>query len=338
MRTAGFDQPNDAKRLNDSDDERVRRQRSKSSHRLLQSLRAKSALVAVSMVLWLIAVSIGGVMGNGTAAGSGGLGTFGWGGDGEGYNGRGKGGGGGTGPDPVPMASPDDAPDPYAGAAVETGENTRPESGTSIADINRNPSEIGSATISRPAGRAAQGQATPGTGAGGGNEGTEFFGVRSSGQHFVYVVDNSSSMSGEPFDRAILELQNSISKLKASNKFYVIFFNSVPRCQFDDSGPPKSMIVATKKNRERLQQWVNSVGTDGGTKPEQALLWAIGMEPSAIYFLTDGGFDPQVAQNVTAANKTKKIQIHTIAFVNNAGEYLLKQIAKDNRGKYTFKP
>lgn len=337
MTTKGFDPPNSAYGMNHSDDEHARRHRSKSGHLLLQSLRAKSALMAISMVLWLIAVSIGGTMGNGVAAAFGGFGRSGWGGNGEGYNGQGNGGGGGTGVDPVPNKSQDDAAEPLAGAAVETGESTLPESGTSIADINRNPSEIGTTTISRPAGRAAQGQATPGTGAGQGHEGTEFFGIRSSGRHFVYVVDNSGSMSGEPFNRAIRELHNSISKLKPNNNFYVLFFNSAPICQFSEIGPPKSMIAATKKNRERLQQWINSVSAGGGTNPEEALLWAIDLEPSAIYFLTDGIFDPQAAQNVTAANKTKKVQIHTIAFMNNAGEGLLKQIAKDNRGKYTFK-
>ncbi|MDZ4685075.1 MAG: hypothetical protein SH850_08285 [Planctomycetaceae bacterium] len=59
-------------------------------------------------------------------------------------------------------------------------------------------------------------------------------------------------MSGLPVQRAMQEVLNSIAKLRSSHKFYVIFFNNAPRCQFDEPGPPKSLIPASKPNKQKL--------------------------------------------------------------------------------------
>lgn len=273
------------------------------------------------------------------AAGSGGQGRFGWEGDGEGYGGTNRGGGGGTGSGPVPAAvltTKELKAD--ASSTGPEGENAAVEHGTSFAELNRKRGDVDFSLSDVPDAEPASGEAASDTGAGSGKEGTEFFGVRSTGRQFVYVVDYSSSMSGPPAQRAMQEVLDSIAKLRSTQKFYVIFFNHEPLCQFGDPGPPKNLLSASKANKQKLAQWVNALGSGGGTDPEQALLWAIDLKPSAIYFLTDGGFDPGIVDRVTQANSRRRVTINTIAFVNNSGESLLKDIAARNHGKYLFQP
>src|SRR5262249_49573537 len=153
----------------------------------------------------------------GLAAGSGGNGQFGAGGGGEGYKGSGGGGGGGTGPDPVPQ-NESVSTGGTAGNHTPPGHQARPGPGASTAQFNSHSVELGDAVGRVLDAASAGGNAARGSGAGSGNEGTEFFGVRSSGRHFVYVVDCSSSMSGPPFDRARKELLDSVSNLRSTQK------------------------------------------------------------------------------------------------------------------------
>ena len=58
---------------------------------------------------------------------------------------------------------------------------------------------------------------------GNGSGATTFFGVRTEGSHFMYVVDNSNSMSNGKFENAVYELMSSIDQLSETSFFYIIF-------------------------------------------------------------------------------------------------------------------
>jgi hypothetical protein len=64
------------------------------------------------------------------------------------------------------------------------------------------------------------------------------------------------------------------------------------------------------------------------------------MKPDAIFFLSDGLFDPDTARVVRVANrgKARQIPIHTIAFVNRENEALMYTIARNAEGKYRYVP
>lgn len=113
----------------------------------------------------------------------------------------------------------------------------------------------------------------------------------------------------------------------------MIFFDS-----FEHPQPGGKFLRATAAQKRSGRQWVaNFEPPGGGTDPEAALMRALGLKPDAVYLLTDGEFDPTIAERVRQANK-QRTAIHTISFVTRDAESLLKLIASESGGDYRFVP
>jgi hypothetical protein len=178
----------------------------------------------------------------------------------------------------------------------------------------------------------AVGDGTSGSGA------AEFFGIGGYGQTFVYVVDASDSMNANgKFDRARYELLHSIEQLASDQRFFVIFYND-NAYPMDAKGP----VLATEDAFANVADWVNHAVADNGTNPLPALLHALSLKPDAIYFLSDGQFDPATIHVLRARNKPSKrvghrqIPIHTIAFVDYMTIGIMRTIARDSNGEHRF--
>jgi len=173
--------------------------------------------------------------------------------------------------------------------------------------------------------------------AGGGGEGSggvEFFGIGGQGGAFVYVVDLSGSMNdNNKWTRARAELLRSIEHLGKEQRYNIIFYNDGWFPMVVDKSVP-----ATAKQFDRTRRWVNHVWPGGGTYPLKALLRALSLDPDAIYFLSDGKFDPAVVEMLRVENPSSsgQIPIHTIAFANQESIGLMRQIAKQSGGKFRF--
>ncbi|MEX0642521.1 MAG: hypothetical protein WD468_07460 [Pirellulales bacterium] len=167
-----------------------------------------------------------------------------------------------------------------------------------------------------------------------GKAATEFFGIGGYGQKFVYVVDCSGSMrENGKFERAVYELLQSIEQLQSDQEYSIIFYNQ-SAYPMDEPG----LVLATEQQFEKTRNWISLVQPQGGTVPLPALLMALKMKPNAIFFLSDGLFDPSTGRKIHAFNrgKTRRIPIHTVAFVNRETEGLMQRIAGDSGGKYRF--
>lgn len=186
-----------------------------------------------------------------------------------------------------------------------------------------------------------EGLALGGTGHGdgkGSKAATEFFGIGGYGQTFVYVVDCSGSMRMRgKFDRARYELLQSIEQLNSDQRYFVIFYS--------DGAYPMNAdepVFATEKDIARTVRWVDDFEADGGTFPLPALLHAVSLRPDAIYFLSDGQFDPLTIHELKMRNRPTKrvrmrqIPIHTIAFVDRATVGLMRTIARNSGGEHRF--
>lgn len=171
-------------------------------------------------------------------------------------------------------------------------------------------------------------------GGGDGSGGAEFFGIGGKGGSFVYVVDMSGSMNEEgKWERARAELLRSIEHLTENQRFFIIFYN--------DGWFPMAAdkpLLATAKQIDRTKRWVNRIWPGGGTFPLEALRHALSLEPDAVYFLSDGRFDPAVIEMLRVENPSSsgQIPIHTIAFVNQETIGIMQQIAKQSGGKFRF--
>jgi hypothetical protein len=202
------------------------------------------------------------------------------------------------------------------------------------------------AELSPLAGNSAELSGANGKALGGGKQGdgvsgqaaTEFFGIGGYGQTFVYVVDASDSMNDRgKFERARYELLHSIEQLKSDQRFFVIFYNEGAYPM--DADEP---LLATQDNVAAATNWIQQVEPTGGTNPLPALLAALTLRPDAIYFLSDGQFDPAVIQIMRSRNRqnlrmrTRQIPIHTIAFFDRIAEGLMRTIARNSGGEYRY--
>lgn len=71
------------------------------------------------------------------------------------------------------------------------------------------------------------------------------------------------------------------------------------------------------------------------------MLYGLGLDPDAMYFLSDGEFDPNAIYELRAKNRgsnrrKKAVPIHTISLGSPGAENLMKIIARTSGGKYRF--
>lgn len=183
-----------------------------------------------------------------------------------------------------------------------------------------------------------------------GSAGGSFFGIEAGGHQFVYVLDMSGSMKGRRFRRATDELVRSVEQLGPHQSFYVLLFSSGTTQMFGRSESLPQPVAATMENKRRLADWLLTAFQGGGTDPREALRIAMGMNPSAIFMLSDGEFNGRKYQKrqklfggnadafsivAAASNKTP---IHSIAFEDRRSRSNMKRLAEMTEGKYRFVP
>ena len=172
-----------------------------------------------------------------------------------------------------------------------------------------------------------------GLGSGGAGGGASFFGVEAQGSRFAYVLDTSGSMQGEKLAALKIELGESIQGLREHMSFYVVLFSS----DSAELGGRNKWTLATVAGKRWANDAMSSIEAAGGTQPWSGLERALQMKPApdAIFFMTDGEFDPGVVDLISMRNRgAKKIPINTIAFGDAAAEEIMRKIATDSGGTY----
>jgi hypothetical protein len=164
---------------------------------------------------------------------------------------------------------------------------------------------------------------------------TSFFGLKGSGRRFTYIVDCSGSMSGAPLARATEELLKSLDRFPKHVEFQIIFFDD-----FAYTYPQSGFASISDDLKPDVERFVASVRGGGGTNVKIALEAAFRSrtKPDTVFLLTDGQFDQDTPDYAQRLNSGRKSRINTVAFISNAGELLLKEIANKNRGDYRFVP
>jgi hypothetical protein len=161
-----------------------------------------------------------------------------------------------------------------------------------------------------------------------------FFGMRSRGQFFVYVVDCSESMiDDDRLPRATIELRRSVFALKEPQRFEVIFYNSesIPM-----PGGPRPRTADTQA-KNLLLSWLRLIEPVGGTDPRPALKQALMLRPDAVFLLSDGAFPDGTVGEVGRLN-TRQIPIHCVDVTGGLAGDQLKRIAEASGGQYASRP
>lgn len=150
-----------------------------------------------------------------------------------------------------------------------------------VGQLDALPSELGSLMA---------GAGSPGSGAPGGPAGEAiFFGARSKGDRFVFVVDNSSSMKGGRLEAATAELLNAVRGLSPRQSFYVIFVSDQTYPMFFPQSAV-DLVPATPVNLKRLAEWLpNAILASGNNRQMiKAMDMAAALRPHAVFMLWDG--------------------------------------------------
>ncbi len=229
--------------------------------------------------------------------------------------------------------------------ASELSQLSRVVTPTSVeVDVSKSPGS----SIANSIGQATSQSQSAARGVGAASMNGSFFGVGTGGNYFCYVVDSSGSMRGGAWESAKAELMRSLKSLKATQKFYIVFFanefEALPEPGSDQ--PAMGGLFATTDNIEHARRWIHSVELRRGGPPNEALAWAIEREPDAIYLLTDGVTKVDVCGYLRKANRTEdivsgtqvRVPIHAIAYHSLDGQQLMRQLAKENQGQFIYVP
>lgn len=173
-------------------------------------------------------------------------------------------------------------------------------------------------------------------GLGGSGAATTFFGVRSVGNRFAYIVDVSASMDVDRrWGSAVDELKRSIGQLPDHAQFAIFLYSSSvtsPRFQ-------KGWNYAGGRMTVRIGQWLDDISPHGGTQPVPAFAEALSLEPrpDVIFFMTDGQIPPSTPAQVAAmVDRGTPVVINAIAFGNPDSQDLLRLIARRAGGEYRY--
>ncbi len=170
---------------------------------------------------------------------------------------------------------------------------------------------------------------------------TSFFGIRDNGTRFVYVLDASASMYGNPIREAKSELISSVEGLEVTQQFQVIFYNQTPRELTLRGAKKTSLYWASSINKTLARQDIGNVGTGGGTDHMLALQQALQLKPDVLFFLTDADSPLNVGQldKIKRSNKGRS-RIHCIEFGQGPElntSIFLKRLARQNGGTYHYR-
>ncbi len=188
------------------------------------------------------------------------------------------------------------------------------------------------------------------------NTKAQFFGVQLETERIVFVVDVSGSMqeaikdqgygggsstgggTGGPtrLDAAKGELRQALEKLEEDAYFNILSFSG------GVNALSKRMGKAQGKHLEQAKEFVSRMTPGGGTNIYGGFETAFADElVDTIIFLSDGQpsegetTDPIViAERVKAWNAGRNVTVHCVSIGIDLG--LLRQIAQDNGGEYTF--
>lgn len=171
---------------------------------------------------------------------------------------------------------------------------------------------------------------------GGKKSGARFFGAKSKGNRFVFVVDNSGSMTEGRMETTLMEIQRAVFAMNAEQRFYVLFYSDQAYPLFFPNSVD-DMVPATRENKQRLADWLPTVEICVGGRLDLAMKVVDGLAPSAVYLMSDGDIrSDYIIRSLTDPGE-RDYTIHTFGMTVKKPEYaeLLFAIARANGGSFT---
>jgi hypothetical protein len=210
-------------------------------------------------------------------------------------------------------------------------------------------STISSGARNAPAGEVSQLFLRPGNLAASLDElrgSAEFFGIKSIGQRFVFLLDQSISMRGVKWYVAKRELLATISELQPHQTFYVILFDLDCHPMFGKGQVMAGPVPANSHYVHQLRLWLDEIEFGYETEPWPAFVTALQVEPDAIFLLSDGVFSDLTLNQLRTVNRSvaadgsvlddPRVAVHTVAIQDRTGTRALRTLSKENGGEHRY--
>lgn len=176
----------------------------------------------------------------------------------------------------------------------------------------------------------------------GGQVTTEVFGVKGTGNRFVYVFDKSDSMNGyegRPLRAAKEALLTSVESLGEINQFQIVFYNN--ECDIFTRGNEATMFFGNPEVKAAARRFIQGVRASGGTDHLRALRRALSLQPDVVFLLTDaeGGFTTDELRQIADWNRSGAV-INAVEFgqgPRKGTDRSLEALVREHRGQYVYK-
>jgi hypothetical protein len=165
-----------------------------------------------------------------------------------------------------------------------------------------------------------------------------FFGVKARARSVVFIIDHSGSMIGR-LHLVRAEVRRAINHLMPFQKFAIVVFAAHPYILGNQTG----LVRATKPFLAEMDYLLKghhllAVGrNDGMVRPfAMAFRVAYAMKPDAIYFLTDGHFNPKLLRFISAQTRLNPVPVNTFSLLSRDPifEREMRRIAEMTRGTF----
>ena len=200
-----------------------------------------------------------------------------------------------------------------------------------LATISQGLDEIGLLLGEDGSGLASLGEG-PGTAAT-----ASFFGTQVEGKRILYMLDNSGGMKKGKFETLVEELLKSVDALQPRQQFYVIFYSDTVYPLFYPRSAT-NFVRATKKNKDFLRAWLDTVELCLGNSIDEALAAANVIEPDVVFLLSDGKlFTTDAKERILLEGAGRNFPINTFGMGVKEGSTAaeeLQLVADANRGTY----
>lgn len=153
----------------------------------------------------------------------------------------------------------------------------------------------------------------------------------------IFIIDSSGSMSGASMIQAKQALNKAVNRLKPTDRFNIIDFDSGFESFYDSALPALDL---TKKMANRFTQ---SLQADGGTEPIDAVKFAFGSRDMdsdnylrQVIFITDGqvGNEDEVLNTVRQSIDDDKL--FTIGIGSAPNSFFMTKMASYGNGAFTY--
>ena len=156
-------------------------------------------------------------------------------------------------------------------------------------------------------------------------------------RELIFIIDSSGSMSGDSMRQAKDSLYEALERLKPTDRFNIIDFDSEFEPLFD------SAMMASKFHLSEARGFIRKIDADGGTEMYNPIDFALKSRDSVsknylrqIVFITDGQSSNEASIFNNVSYNIKNDRFFTIGIGSAPNSYLLTKLADFGRGAFTY--